>query len=79
MAIINSCLLYQSDAADKAVGVNIPFNAPAVFQSNYLTREAIKNNLTNFFSTKQGERVFNPFFGSTIQTVLFENINTTNT
>jgi phage baseplate assembly protein W len=48
----------------KAIGVNIPFNAPAVFQSNYLTRDAIKNNLINFFLTNPGERVFNPFFGS---------------
>lgn len=58
----------------KAVGVNIPFNAPAVFQSNYLTRDAIRNNLINFFSTNPGERVFNPFFGSGLQSLLFENI-----
>jgi len=79
MAIIVNNKFPIDSIARKAVGVNIPFNAPAVFQSNYLTREAIKNNLTNFFSTKQGERVFNPFFGSTIQTVLFENIDPTNT
>ena len=74
MAIIVNNKFPIDSIARKAVGVNIPFNAPAVFQSNYLTREAIKNNLTNFFSTKQGERVFNPFFGSAIQNILFENI-----
>ena len=58
----------------KAVGVNLPFNAPAVFQSNYTTRDAIKNNLLNFFSTRKGERVFNPFLGSAIVNLLFENI-----
>jgi phage baseplate assembly protein W len=56
---------FPIDSIDrKAIGVNIPFNAPAVFQSNYLTRDAIKNNLINFFLTNPGERVFNPFFGS---------------
>jgi phage baseplate assembly protein W len=67
---------FPNDSIDrKAIGVNIPFNAPAVFESNYLTRDAIKNNLINFFSTDQGERVFNPYFGSGLNKLLFENIN----
>lgn len=74
MAIVVNNKFPIDNIARKAVGVNIPFNAPAVFKSNYLTRDAIKNNLINFFSTKKGERVFNPFFGSAIQTILFENI-----
>lgn len=74
MAIIVNNKFPVDNIARKAVGVNIPFNAPAVFQSNYVTRDAIKNNLINFFSTKKGERVFNPFFGSTVQNILFENI-----
>jgi phage baseplate assembly protein W len=66
---------FPNDSVDRtAIGVDIPFNAPAVFKSNYLTRNAIKNNLVNFFSTDQGERVFNPFFGSGIKQVVFENI-----
>jgi len=66
---------FPIDSVDrKAIGVNIPFNAPAVFQSNYLTRDAIRNNLTNFFSTNQGERVFNPYFGSGLNKLVFENI-----
>ena len=32
-----------------AVGVALPFNAPAVFRSTYTTKDAIKNNLINFF------------------------------
>jgi len=56
------------------VGVSIPFNAPAVFKSNYLTRDAIRNNLINFFSTDPGERVFNPFFGSGLKKYVFENL-----
>ena len=66
---------FPIDSVDrKAIGVNIPFNAPAVFQSNYLTRDAIRNNLINFFSTDPGERVFNPFFGSGLKKYVFENL-----
>jgi hypothetical protein len=32
-----------------AVGVNLPFKGSAVFISNYQTKDAIKNNLINFF------------------------------
>lgn len=74
MAIIVRNKFPLDTIARKAIGVDIPFNAPAVFKSNYLTRDAIKNNLVNFFSTKKGERVFNPFFGSNIHNTLFENI-----
>jgi len=66
---------FPIDSIDrKAIGVDIPFNAPAVFKSNYLTRDAVKNNLINFFSTDPGERVFNPFFGSGLKKYVFENI-----
>ena len=44
-----------------AVGVDIPFSAPGVFKSNYTTKEAIKNNLINFFLTNPGERPLNPY------------------
>jgi phage baseplate assembly protein W len=60
--------------ASKAVGVNIPFNAPAVFQSNYLTKDAIKNNLINFFLTNPGERYLNPTFGGGLRAFIFEQI-----
>ena len=58
----------------KAVGVNLPFSGRAVFTSNYLTRDAIRNNLINFFSTRKSERVMNPLFGSIIQQTVFENL-----
>jgi len=60
----------------KAVGVNLPFSGRAVFTSNYLTRDAIRNNLINFFSNRKGERVMNPLFGSIIQQTVFENLTT---
>jgi len=43
-------------APSVAVGVDIPFNAPAVFKSNYTTQASIKNNLINFFLTNKNER-----------------------
>ena len=60
--------------ASKAVGVDIPFNGNAVFKSNYLTKDAIKNNLINFFLTNPGERYLNPTFGGNLRKQLFEQI-----
>jgi len=64
--------------ASKAVGVDIPFNGPAVFKSNYLTKDAIKNNLINFFLTNPGERYLNPTFGAGLRAFIFEQITTDN-
>ena len=60
--------------ASKAVGVDIPFNGNAVFKSNYLTKDAIKNNLINFFLTNPGERYLNPTFGGGLRAFIFEQI-----
>jgi len=57
-----------------AVGVNLPFSSPSVFTSNYLTKDAIKNNLINFFLTEPGERFLNPNFGSGLRSFVFEQI-----
>ena len=57
-----------------AVGVNLPFSAPGVFKPNYVTKEAIKNNLINFFLTNPGERPLNPTFGGGLREFLFEQI-----
>jgi hypothetical protein len=46
-----------------AVGVNLPFNAPAVFNSTYTTQDAVRNNLINFFLTNRNERYLNNLFG----------------
>ena len=59
----------------KAIGVDLPFSGKAVFNSNYLTKDAIRNNLINYFLTNKGERYLNPSFGSNIRKLLFENIN----
>ena len=61
-----------------AIGVNLPFSAPGVFQPNYQTKDAIKNNLINFFLTGKSERFLNPTFGTGLRNLLFENIDKNN-
>jgi len=58
-----------------AVGVNLPFSGPSVFTSNYLTSDAIKNNLINYFLTNPGERPLNPTFGGGLRSFIFQQIN----
>ena len=60
------------------IGVNIPFNKPGVFTSNYQTKDAIKNNLINFFLTNTGERFMNPDFGGGLRDFIFEQISDNN-
>ena len=57
-----------------AVGVALPFNAPAVFKTTYTTQESIKYNLINFFLTNQPERYLNPLFGGNLRRFIFEQI-----
>lgn len=58
----------------KALGVNLPFNGKGVFRSTFLTKDAIRNNLINFFLTNPGERYLNPTFGGGIRAFIFEQI-----
>jgi len=59
----------------KAIGVSLPFSSKAVFNSTYESKDAIKANLINYFLTNKGERYLNPYFGSNLRSLLFENIN----
>lgn len=61
-----------------AIGVNLPLNGNAVFNSNYQTKDAIKNNLINYFLTNPGERIANPTFGAGLRNFLFESITSDN-
>ena len=61
-----------------AVGVDIPFNGNAVFKSNFQTKDAIKNNLINFFLTNPGDRFLNPTFGGGLRDFIFEQLSSDN-
>jgi phage baseplate assembly protein W len=61
-----------------AIGVDLPFNGAGVFVLNYTTKDAIKNNLINFFLTNPGERPANPNFGAGLRNYIFTQINTNN-
>jgi len=62
----------------KAIGVSLPFTGIGVFNSTFATKDAIKNNLINFFLTGKGERFLNPTFGTGLRNLLFENISQQN-
>ena len=61
-----------------AVGVAIPFNAPATFFSTYTTKDAIRNNLLNFFLTNKTERYLDNDFGANLRAFIFEQITNDN-
>ena len=57
-----------------AIGFNLPMNEGGVFTPNYQTKEAIKNNLINYFLTNPGERPGNPTFGAGLRVFIFTQI-----
>jgi len=57
-----------------AIGVTLPFDGAAVFNSAYTTKLQIKSNLMNLLMTNPGERFMNPRFGIGVRKFLFENI-----
>ena len=56
------------------IGVDIPFSSGGVFTPNYTTKEAIKNNIINYFLTNPGEIPANPLFGGGLRNFIFEQI-----
>jgi len=61
-----------------AIGVSIPFNGPAVFNSVYITEEQVKSNIINFILTNKGEKLYQPNYGADLRRVIFENITESN-
>ena len=71
--------IYPNDLRPRvAIGVDIPFSDPGVFTPNYQTRDAIRNNLINYFLTNPGERIENPLFGAGLREYIFTQINQDN-
>jgi phage baseplate assembly protein W len=57
-----------------AVGVSIPFNSPGVFTSTYTTKDAVRNNLVNYFLTNPTEIYLVPNFGAGLRSFIFEQV-----
>ena len=71
--------VYPNDLRPRvAIGVDIPFSDPGVFTPNYQTRDAIRNNLINYFLTNPGERIENPLFGAGLREYILTQINQDN-
>ena len=71
--------VYPNDLRPRvAIGVDLPFSSPGVFKPNYQTKDAVKNNLINFFLTNPGERYENPTFGAGLRTYIFTQISNNN-
>lgn len=58
----------------RPIGIKFPLvsSEQSFFQQNYSTEEQRKDDFFAFFSTKQGERVMQPTYGSRIHSRLFE-------
>jgi hypothetical protein len=56
----------------REIGISVQFQQPEVFISTYTTKEQVKNQLINYILTNPGERMFQPFYGSGIRDLLFE-------
>ena len=76
MAINPNRTVYRKNVLDlnpdTAIGVSLPFNGSAVFNSTYTVREQIKSNLINLILTYPGERINEPNFGVCLKKYLFE-------
>jgi len=61
-----------SGSLKREIGISVQFQQPEVFISTYTTKEQVKNQLINYILTNPGERMFQPFYGSGIRNLLFE-------
>lgn len=58
---------------DYAIGLSLPIQITNVaFNQNFQTIDQVKTNIINLLSTKQGERLMQPEFGSGLYALLFE-------
>lgn len=68
----NARQIFPNDLKPRvAIGFDLPINGEAVFNPNYQTKDAIKNNLINYFLTNPGERPGNPQFGAGLRKYIF--------
>ena len=55
-----------------AIGVMLPLGGDPLFKLSYTTEEQSISNLKNLLLTRKGERPFQPFFGTDVYSLLFE-------
>ena len=71
----NAKKIFPNDQSPSvAIGFNLPMNEGGVFTPNFQTKDAIKNNLINYFLTNPGERPGNPLFGGGLRNFIFTQI-----
>ncbi len=76
----NARKIYPIDTKiSTGIGISIPFNGNAVFKTTYLTKDAVKSNLINYFLTNKKERFLNNNFGANLKAFIFEQITNGNT
>lgn len=56
----------------REIGIGVQFQPNSVFTSTYTTKQQVKNQLINYILTNPGERLFQPYFGSGIRNILFQ-------
>jgi phage baseplate assembly protein W len=56
----------------REIGISVQFQPNSVFISTYTTKQQVKNQLINYILTNPGERLFQPYFGSGIKNLLFQ-------
>lgn len=59
----------------KPIGIKLPLNNPnGIFYVSYTDVDQIVSNLRNLLSTRKGERIMQPDFGTDLEYLLFEQI-----
>lgn len=59
----------------KPIGITLPFNnVNGIFSFSYTNVEQVLTNLRNLLSTRKGERIMQPEFGTDLHYFLFEQI-----
>lgn len=62
----------SNTAKQREIGIGVQFQPNSVFISTYTTKQQVKNQLINYILTNPGERFFQPYFGSGIRNLLFQ-------
>ena len=55
-----------------AIGVMLPLGGSPLFKLSYTTEDQSISNLKSLLLTRKGERPFQPFFGTDVYSLLFE-------